>query len=158
MSSTKFKTARAKARHPTEHIQTGVLCLKWDTLTQKSLLLPVTCYCLPSASLLPPLQVPFFTHSKERTWNGLEAKEKRTWNGGTTDLQRNCIKRKSQAFFASFRRFSSILNKVNQPGINACWDCQPPMFYYVILHNSLIIFILGNFDKQVQSRPVTSNR
>ena len=28
VSSTKFKTARTKARHPTEHIQTGVLCLK----------------------------------------------------------------------------------------------------------------------------------
>ena len=140
------------------HFLMGVLCQIWDTLTLISLLLPVTCYCLPSTSLLPPLLLPFFSHSKERTWNGLETDLKRTWNGGTTDLQRNSIKRETRAFFAYFHRFSSIQNKANQPEINAYWDCQPTIPYPPFCHNSLIIFILGNSNKQAQSRPVTSNR
>ena len=38
------RTLRQHHPHPTEHIQTWVLCLKWDTLTLKSLLLPVICF------------------------------------------------------------------------------------------------------------------
>ena len=63
-----------------------------------------------------------------------------------------------EMFFAFLHLFSSILNKVKQPEIYACCYVIETVSYLCSIHNSLIIFILGNCSKQVQSRPVTSNR
>ena len=147
------------------HFQMGVLCQIWDTLTLISLLLPVTCYCLPSTSLLPPLLLPFFSHSKERTWNGLEAKEKRTWNGPGTEVQRTYIgfttERHQKGNPSIFRVFSSFFKHTENPKfmsdvllLRLSTAYPHPHF----THNALIIFILDIYSKQAKSRPVTSNR
>ena len=44
-----------------------------------------TPFYLPCKSLPNPLQIPFFSHSKERTWNGPETEVERTYNGLTTE-------------------------------------------------------------------------
>ena len=75
VSPTKFKTTRAESPTPNRAYSNGGTMSEMRYANTKILI--VTCYlllppfCLPSASLLPPLQVPFFSHSKERTWNGL---------------------------------------------------------------------------------------
>ena len=81
----------------------------------------------------------------------------RTYNGFTTDLRRSwklsqnlieaCIN-SGDGFvmvFTFLHRFSSILNKVNQPGINAyCYLLRLSAVYTcpIFIYNSLIIFIL----------------
>ena len=44
--------------------------------------------CLLCDSLVIPMQVPFSSHSKERTWNGPGTDLQRTYNGSTTEAQR----------------------------------------------------------------------
>ena len=85
---------KAKARRPAGHIQTGVLCLKWDTLTLKNAVVPSLWlrYAFASGSL------PSMEHQ-------------RTYNGFTTDLERNCIGGDTRAFFASLHRFPCGVNE-----------------------------------------------
>ena len=52
---------------------------------------------VPSASLVNPMQIPFFAYSKERSWNGFETEVERTWNGPGTDLQRTYCYGKNKA-------------------------------------------------------------
>ena len=47
--------------------------------------------CLLSNSHVSPLQVPCKSHSAERIRSGLEAKEKRTYNGGIAKAERRQI-------------------------------------------------------------------
>ena len=88
----------------------GVLCLKWDTLTLISLLLPVTCYrrvetmsCLRYAFVVPSLCLRF----RFAPIDGASTDLQRIYNGPTTELHR----RDSRAFFASFPRFLCGVNE-----------------------------------------------
>ena len=137
----------------------GVLCLKWDMLTLKSLLLPVTCYrrgrnaavppfCLRCAFVLPSLQV----RSNRWSINGLTTDLQRTCIGGSWEFSQNLIEVGINFWgwfrngFHVFHRFSSLLNKVKQPEINAyCYAIETigcPYLAPLILHNILIFFIL----------------
>ena len=120
------------ALYPTEHIQTGVLCLKLDTLTLKSLLLPVICYSRVRNAVVPSLCLRF----RFAPIDGASTDLQRTYNGFTTDLQRNCIGGITRAFFASLHRFSSILNKVNLPEINA---------YCCVIETISRLYLIPNF-------------
>ena len=86
-------------------------------------ILIVTCYLLLQglerccASILPPLQVPFYSHSKERTWNGLEAKVKRTWNGITTESQRTHDGTASEGLPEHFSRLYIVFQAYRKPEI-----------------------------------------
>ena len=105
-----YANNKAKARHPTEHIQMGGLCLKWDTLTLISLLLPVTCYrrvetmsCLRYAFVLPSLCLRF----RFAPIDGASTDLQRIYNGTTTELHR----RGYQSIFASSHRFLCGVNE-----------------------------------------------
>ena len=56
-----------------------------------TIILIVTCYLLLQglerccASILPPLQVPFYSHSKARTWNGITAESQWTHDGTASE-------------------------------------------------------------------------
>ena len=93
---------KAKARHPTGHIQMGVLCLKWDTLTLISLLLPVTCYC-KGAFALASLCLRF----RFAPIDGASTDLQRIYNGGRTELHRKGY----QSIFASLHRFLCGVNE-----------------------------------------------
>ena len=97
-------------------------------LTLKSLLLPVTCYCMGRNAVVPSpcpryafVQAPFsgmgFGTDLERTWNGLEAKEKRTWNGITTESQRTHDGTASEGLPEHFSRLYIVFQAYRKPEI-----------------------------------------
>ena len=94
----------------------------------------------------------------ERYHNGITTESQRTHNGLTTDSRRNCLGGITRAFFASLHRFSSIQKARNYA---RCYVIETGSHLYYFLYfvcNSLIIFALGIYSKQADSRPVTSNR
>ena len=137
--------------YPTEHIQMGVLCLKWDMLKQNSLLLPVTCYCmvrnadvpplcLRSAFVLPSFCLRYGSVHETIGWTDLQ----RTYNGPRTDLHRRELK---------------VLTRLNK-------QKQVPYLTNLLPRERLAYanILFGNLRAQAQflfgakSRPVTSNR
>ena len=98
---------KAKALRPAGHIQTGTLCLEWDTLTLIFLLLPVTCYRKGGNAVVPSLWLRYAFAS-----GSLPSMEhQRTYNGFTTEVERYCIGRGIRAFFASLHRFLCGVNE-----------------------------------------------
>ncbi len=110
--------------------------------------------CLRSAFVLPSLQV----RSYRWSINGLTTDLKRTYNGtaseGVESSRRISLKPVLSwgnvfgMVFSPLHRFSCILNKVNQPEINAyCYAIETISRLYPALrfmHNNLIIFTLYN--------------
>ena len=138
-------------------------------------ILIVTCYLLLQglerccAFALPSLCLRSSSLFRDGIWNGLgtDLKRRRSGlgtvsqryhNGITTDSRRNCIGGITRAFFASLHRFSSILKARNYA---RCYVIETGSHLYSFLyfaHNSLIIFVLGDYGEQARLGQVTSNR
>ena len=71
---------------------------------------------IPTKSLASPIFCPFLWTVLNRTWSEGEADLERIYNGTTTVLQRNCIKRKPE----HFSRLFIVFQAYRKPEINAC--------------------------------------
>ena len=105
-------------------------------------ILIVTCYLLLQgqkrccAFAMPSFCLRYAFASGSLPFDGASTDLQRTNNGFTTDLQWNCIGGITRAFFASLHRFSSILNKVNLPEINA---------YCCVIETISRLYLIPNF-------------
>ena len=102
-----YANNKAKARHPAGHIQTGGTMSEMRYAYTNFLI--VTCYLLPQGrnDVVPSLWLRYAFAS-----GSLPSMEhQRTYNGFTTEVERNCIGRVTRAFFASLHRFLCGVNE-----------------------------------------------
>ena len=102
-----YANNKAKARHPTEHIQMGGTMSEMRYAYTNFLI--VTCYLLPQGrnDVVPSLCL----RSAFASGSLPSMEHQRTYNGFTTEVERYCIGGDTRAFFASLHSFLCRVNE-----------------------------------------------